>query len=192
MLIGIASCLGSPHSISCLARTNLRAYEVLERYLYRFDVETAKFCPKAFRFTCLPARGDLAIDGITKKSLDAGADINTLITGSVYPGEEMLFALTAMCMAALFKNLLRAQKLIDAGASVNSTCTSGKSVLVYAVESRSLELVRLLIEQPGIQLKHARIVPVSPLVTLEALSTFPKYSCRWSTQTKSTKLYQRR
>ncbi len=58
MLVAIASFLGNTRDISCLARTNRRAYEVLDRYLYRFDVKTAKHNPKAFRFTCyysLPA-----------------------------------------------------------------------------------------------------------------------------------------
>ncbi|KAJ4147217.1 hypothetical protein LMH87_001755 [Akanthomyces muscarius] len=168
MLVAIASFLGNTRDISCLARTNRRAYEVLDRYLYRFDVKTAKYNPKAFRFTCYYSGRDLDIDSITKRSLDAGADINSLFSDILVEDEdddeedeeadednEKDCTKTAIYLAATSKNLSRVQMLIEAGANINSTCTRGKSVLVYAIEANSLDLVRLVLAQPDIDLKCA-------------------------------------
>ncbi|KAM3427288.1 hypothetical protein MY4824_009545 [Beauveria thailandica] len=157
LLVAIASFLGSTGSISKFARTNRHLFQVLENYLYRYDVRTSKLVPKAFRITsCFPRSGS-DVNSIILKSLAAGADVNASLNIFERDDEVVLenaVYTTAISMAALTGNAALVRILLEAGAKVNSTCFMGMSVLGYAIEANNIETVHLLLAQPGIDLNY--------------------------------------
>ncbi|KAM3544644.1 hypothetical protein ARSEF1564_002512 [Beauveria bassiana] len=139
LLVAIASFLGSTRSISRFARTNRRTFQVIEHYIYRYDVKTSKHSPKALRNTSLFPRSRRDANSIIPKSLAAGAHVN----GSLY-----------ILKAAETGNAALVRILLEAGAKVNSTCWMGISVLGYAMEANNIKTVHLLFSQLGIDLDY--------------------------------------
>ncbi|OAA34753.1 Ankyrin repeat-containing domain protein [Beauveria brongniartii RCEF 3172] len=156
LLVAIASFLGSTGCISKFARTNRRMFQVLEHYLYRYDVKTSKFSPKALRITSCFPRSRSDANSIIPKSLAAGADVNASLAIFKFDDEEIRkkYFTTAISMAALTENAALIRILLEAGAKVNSTCWIGVSVLGYAMEANNIETVHLLLAQPGIDLNY--------------------------------------
>ncbi|KAM3447080.1 hypothetical protein MY3296_009075 [Beauveria thailandica] len=172
LLVAIASFLGSTGSISKFARTNRRMFQVLEHYLYRYDVKTSKLVPKALRITSCSPRGGSDANSIILKSLAAGADVNASLNIFKRDDEEMMgdtIYTTAISMAAMRGNAALVRILLEAGAKVNSTCFMGISVLGYAVEANNIETVHLLLSQPGIDLNYCCWRQDTALLTAVAL-----------------------
>ncbi|KAM3508519.1 hypothetical protein MY11210_006694 [Beauveria gryllotalpidicola] len=153
LLVAIASFLDSTGSISKFARTNRRMFQTLENYLYRYDVAASKSSPKALRITsCFPRSDRHVVNSIIQKSLAAGADVNASLEVTTREDEEIMgdtFHTTAISMAALTGNVALVRILVGAGANVNSTCWMGVSVLGYAMRADNIEIVQLLLAQPG-------------------------------------------
>ncbi|KAM3428891.1 hypothetical protein NHJ13734_008414 [Beauveria thailandica] len=172
LLVAIASFLGSTGSISKFARTNRRMFQVLENYLYRYDVRTSKLVPKAFRITSCSPRGGSDANNIILKSLAAGADVNASL--NIFERDDKVILrdtvyTTAISMAAMRGNAALVRILLEAGAKVNSTCSEGISVLGYAIEANNIETVHLLLAQPGIDLNYCCWLQDTALLTAVAL-----------------------
>ncbi|KAK8145005.1 hypothetical protein G3M48_005059 [Beauveria asiatica] len=158
LLVAIASFLGSTGSISKFARTNRHLFQVLEHYLYRYDVKTSNLCPKALSIaSCFPrSRSDA--NSIISKSLAAGADVNASFLTLNFDSKKVMrkyLPTIAISMAAMTGNAALVRILLEAGAKVNATCyMDGGPVLSYALRADNIETVHLLLAQPGIHLRY--------------------------------------